>query len=72
MLASQVVTTQIFEVRCNHCKKIRKVHIIDGLVGKKDLDGITCQCGSKIPIGLLKYLFRGRESIESDLLYFIC
>ena len=72
MIATEFIKTQVFEVSCSHCHKVREVHVKEGLVGSKSFPYfIECVCGNMLRIELLKYLFRNREFMEDQLEYII-
>lgn len=64
--------TQIFEGYCPKCHLNRTFHILEGVVGDKDVDYITCICGNKMKVEVLRYLFGTKEYMENQLKYFIC
>lgn len=70
MIDVRLINMQIFEVKCVKCRKVKEVHIPEGMVGTKDFNSIQCVCGHEIPIELLTYLFRNKQYIEHRIKYF--
>lgn len=69
-MATELNHVQIFEAYCPQCRKVRNVHIKEGIAGNKDFDVLTCICGNSIPVDVLKYLYRDMENLDGQI-YFL-